>query len=232
MRCLQESVSSRLKLLVLFFAAIGLLAGCGPSVKNYVVDVKYLYTGLPDEQDIQERYTITIARFRDARKIADRRTVGAVTAPWWDDSVPIVPRDKAPADIVMDAVRAQLSKGGFSVSGPAPAWNLEGSTLKKDWGRYVLGGVIEELHLEGKNDPPVCYYDTSVRLVFVMGDTETGEIVRHTAERESMWTQATMNRESMERQINSIFSRVIAEGLEPERVRKMIRNLAPDPPRR
>jgi hypothetical protein len=47
-----------------------------------------------------------------------------------------------------------------------------------------------------------------------------------------MWTQATMNRESMERQINSIFSRVIAEGLEPERVRKMIRNLAPDPPRR
>jgi hypothetical protein len=211
---------------------VGLLGACGPSVKSYVVDMKYLYGGLPEDPEDQERYTITVARFRDVRATVDKRTVGSVTAPWWDDSVPIIPREKTPAEIVTDGVRAQITKGGFTLSGPAPSWNLEGSSLKKDWGRYVLGGFIEELHLEGKNDPPFCYYDASVRLVFVMGDSETGETFRHIVEKESMWTLVTMSQESLERQINTVLSRAIAEGLEPGRVRKMIREVSPNLPRR
>jgi hypothetical protein len=217
---------------IMLAAVLGLLGACGPSVKTYVVDMRYLYGGLPDASYGQEQITINVARFRDARRNVDRRAVGAVKAPWWDDSVPIVPRERTPAEIVTDGVRAQLTKEGFALSGPAPLWNLEPATLDKAWGRYILGGVIEELYLNGKDDPPFSYYDASVRLTFVLGDTETGAIERFTQERESSQTLVTMNVESLERQINTVLSRVIAEGLYEDRVRAAIRDVSQGRPSR
>lgn len=217
---------------IMLVAAVTLLGACGPSVKSYVVDMRYLYVGPPDESYGQEKITINVARFRDARRTVDRRAIGAVKAPWWDDAVPIVSKGKTPAEIVTDGVRAQLTKEGFTLSGPAPVWNLEGTTLDKAWGRYVLGGVVEELYLDGKDDPPFCYYDASVRLTFVLGDTETGAVKRFTQERESSQTLVTMNQESLERQINTVLSRVIAEGLYEDRVRAAIRDVSQGQPSR
>jgi hypothetical protein len=211
---------------IMFTIAMGLLGGCGPSVKTYVVDMRYIYGGLPDASSGQEKIAINVARFRDARRNVDRRAIGAVRAPWWDDSVPIVPKERMPAEIVTDGVRSQLAKEGFTLSGPAPVWNLEPTTLDKAWGRYVLGGVIEELYLDGKDDPPFSYYDASVRLTFVLGDTQTGAVTRFTQERESSQTLLTMNVDNLERQINTVLSRVIAEGLYEDRVRAAIRDVS------
>jgi len=217
---------------IMLATAMGFLGGCGPSVKTYVVDMRYIYGGLPGESYGQEKITINVARFRDARRTVDRRAIGAVKAPWWDDSVPIVPKEKTPAEIVTDGVGAQLTKEGFTLSGPAPVWNLEPATLDKAWGRYVLGGVIEELYLDGKDDPPFSYYDASVRLTFALGDTQTGAVTRFTRERESSQTLVTMNLDSLERQINTVLSRVIAEGLYEDRVRAAIRDVSQgEPPR-
>ncbi len=216
----------RVRFLVSICAAISLFTGCGPSVKSYVVDMHYLYSGVPADADGQEKYTINVARFRDGRMLPDKRAVGAVRAPWWDESVPIMPKAGMPADIVTDGVKAQLSKGGFALSGPAPVWNLEPATLDKAWGRYVLGGTIEELYLEGKDDPPFCFHDASVRLTFVLGNTETGAVKRFTMEREGLSTPATLSEDSLERLINSVLSRVIAEGLYEDRVRATIRDVS------
>jgi hypothetical protein len=217
---------------IMLAAAMSLLGGCGPSVKTYVVDMRYIYGGLPDASYGQEKITINVARFRDARRNVDRRAIGAVRAPWWNDSVPIVPKEKTPAEIVTDGVRSQLAKEGFTLSGPAPVWNLEPATLDKAWGRYVLGGVIEELYLDGKDDPPFSYYDASVRLTFVLGDTQTGAFARFTQERESSQTLLTMNVDNLERQINTVLSRVIAEGLYEDRVRAAIQDVSQGQPSR
>jgi hypothetical protein len=212
---------------IMLAAAVFLLGGCGPSVKAYVVDMRYLYSGPPDEPYGQEKYTINVARFRDGRMTADKRTVGVVRAPWWDEAVPIVPKERTPAEIVTDGARAQLAKDGFSLSGPAPLWNQEPATLDKAWGRYVLGGTIEELYLDGKNDPPFCFYDASVRLTFVLGNTETGIVKRFTVEREGFSTPTTLSEDSLERLISSVLSRVIAEGLNEDRVRQALRDISP-----
>ncbi len=232
MERVRESATSRLMVLVLICAAVSLLGGCGPSVKSYVVDMHFLYGGVPDGPDGQEKYTINVARFRDGRMTADKRTIGVVRAPWWDEAVPIVPKVGTPAEIVKDGVRAQLAKEGFTLSGPAPVWNQEPATLDKAWGRYVLGGTIEELYLDGKNDPPFCFYDASVRLTFVLGNTDTGVVKRFTVEREGYSTPTTLSEDSLERLINSVLSRVIAEGLFEDRIRTAIREVSQGQPSR
>jgi len=206
--------------------AVALLSGCGPSVKSYVIDMRYLYSGIPPGTDDQEKYTVRVTRFRDVRAIVDRRTVGWVKAPWWDESVPILPRAKTPAEIVTEAARAQLVRSGLNVSGPAPVWDLNAGTLDKEWGRYVLGGQIEELYAEGKNDPPFCFYDASARITYVLADTETGRLARFTAEKDHVMTQTTITAESLERQVNTVFSMVIADGLESDKLRALIRRLS------
>jgi hypothetical protein len=232
MKGIQESATGRLMVLVMICAAIGLLAGCGPSVKSCVVDMRYLYSGVPDGPDGRESYTINVARFRDGRMVADKRAIGTVDAPWWNEAVPIVPRAGMPADIVTDSVKAQLYKNGFTLSGPAPVWNLEEKTLDKAWGRYVLGGVIEELFVAGKNDPPFSYNDASVRITFVLGNTETGMVKRFTQEKEGYQTLVSINAGDLERQINSVLSQAIAEGLYEDRVRAALREVSRGAPAR
>jgi hypothetical protein len=232
MKGIQESATGRLMVLVMICAAIGLLAGCGPSVKSCVVDMRYLYSGVPDGPDGRESYTINVARFRDGRMVADKRAMGTVDAPWWNEAVPIVPRAGMPADIVTDSVKAQLYKNGFTLSGPAPVWNLEEKTLDKAWGRYVPGGVIEELFVAGKNDPPVSYNDASVRITFVLGNTETGMVKRFTQEKEGYQTLVSINAGDLERQINSVLSQAIAEGLYEDRVRAALREVSRGAPAR
>lgn len=232
MEGIRGPATSRLVILVLLCAAVSLLTGCGPSVKSYVVDMRYLYGGLPDGPDGREKVTINVARFRDGRMVPDKRVIGTVKAPWWSDGVPVVPKTGMPADIVTDGVKAQLSKGGFALSGPAPVWNLEEATLDKAWGRYVLGGVIEELYLAGKNDPPFSYNDASVRITFVLGNTETGTVKRFTQEKEGYQTLVSVNESDLERQINSVLSQAIAEGLYEDRVRAAVREVSPPAPAR
>ncbi len=232
MERMRESATSRLMVLILICAATSLFTGCGPSVKSYVVDMRYLYGGLPDESYGQGKISINVARFHDGRMTPDKRTVGVVRAPWWDDAVPITPKGGTPAEIVTDGVRAQLAREGFALSGPAPAWNLEPAALDKAWGRYVLGGTIEELHLEGKNDPPFCFYDATARLTFVLGNTETGTVKRFAVEKEGHSTPATLSEDSLEKLINSVLSRAILEGLYEDRLSAAIRDVAQVEPSR
>ena len=223
MEGIRRSATGRLTALILLCAAVSFLAGCGPSVKSYVVDMRYLYGGVPDGPDGRETITINVARFRDGRTVPDKRVIGTVRAPWWSDGVPVVPKAGMPADIVTDGVKAQLSKGGFALSGPAPVWTLEEATMDKAWGRYVLGGVVEELYLAGKHDPPFSYNDASVRITFVLGNTQTGTIKRFTQEKEGYQTLVSVNESDLERQINSVLSQAIAEGLYEDSVRAALR---------
>ncbi len=232
MKGVQESAASRLTVLILICAAVSFLGGCGPSVKSYVVDMRYLYGGVPDGPDGREKAAINVARFRDGRMIPDRRVIGTVKAPWWSDGIPVVPKAGMPADIVTDGVKAQLAKGGFALSGPAPVWNLEEATLDKAWGRYVLGGVIEELFVTGKNDPPFSYNDASVRITFVLGNTETGMVKRFTQEQEGYQTLVSVNEGDLQRQINSVLSQAIAEGLYEDRVRSALKEISTSAPSR
>ena len=191
--------------------------------------MRYLFAGPLDEGEGQERAAVNVARFRDGRVAVDKRTVGTVKAPWWRESVPILLKEKTPAEIVADGVRAQLFRSGFIVTGPPARWNLETATLDRSWGRYVLGGVIEEMVLNGKNDPPFCDYEASVKLTFVLGDTQTGRTERFSLERESFFLWFTMTEDSLERQINSVVSQIIAEGLQGERILQVLRALSNKP---
>ena len=90
--------------------------------------------------------------------------------------------------------------------------------------------MIEELYLDGRNDPPFCTYEASVRLAFVLGDTKTRRTKRFFMERESFLRLATMNEDSLERQINTVLSQAIAEGLSEANLFRALRDVSREEP--
>jgi hypothetical protein len=150
------------------------LAGCTP--KLYSIDLKYLSSGSSPVTTGDRKMVVTVAAFNDARTGGEDLKVGRVTTPL-GGLTSVLPRTLTPTAAISTVVKDVLVRSGYQVSVAMPSWDLQESTIRKDWGKFLVGGNIDELEVICRNDIPIKTYEARAKLTIVMADVSTGKIV-------------------------------------------------------
>lgn len=197
---------------------LSFLSACAPAL--YSVDVKY--TGAPAGVPAAAQQTVvTIAQFHDARPGGEDLQIGRVTTAVGGLTT-VVPKNLKPSEAVSAVVKDVLVKSGYQVGLTMPAWNLQKSTLRKEWGRIVIGGNIDQLEIVCRNDIPIKTYDSRVKLTFFIADAQTGEIIRQieTASSNSL-EHIYFSEEMMGQQISSAITDAVEKAFDGNTRKKM-----------
>lgn len=205
-------------LFLLFF-----ITGCAPTI--YSVDLKYMAsdTALPTASSGQ-KFIMTVAAFNDARPGGEDLLIGRVTTAL-GGSTSVIPKYMNPSASVSTIVKNVLVKSGYQVSVAMPAWTLRESAIQKDWGKFVVGGSIDELEVVCQNDIPIKTYDSRVKVTIVIADVQTGKIIHQVsaAGRNSL-EHVYFSEEMLGQQISSAITEAVVKAFEGEALKKGILN--------
>jgi len=189
-----------------------LLFSCAP-VNLYTVTMQYLppETAAPAAAKAAS-IPVTVAAFNDAREIDDTIRIGTVVLSDGKE-VPILPKDRRPAETVTDAVRKCLSEEGYSPSPETPAWNLKIDSIDKLWGTaFLIGGTIDRLDVVCHKEGIKKTYRTDVKLTIVFADARGARILRTTeAAATSSLVHVSFSEEMLGQQISATLSKAIRQ---------------------
>lgn len=202
----------------IFRTAISLLllimvSGCAPTL--YSVDLKYMAsTAPPDSVAGQQTFVMTVAGFNDGRPGGEDLLIGRVTTAM-GGVTRVIPKTMGPADAVSTIVKDVLVKSGYQVSVAMPSWNLQEDAIRKEWGRILVGGNIDELEVICRNDIPIKTYDARVSLTMVLADVKTGKIFHRmsTASKNSL-EHVYFSEEMLGQQISSAITEAVEKAFE------------------
>ncbi|MFH1080579.1 MAG: hypothetical protein V1766_10040 [Pseudomonadota bacterium] len=213
-----SAVPSMFSLLLLFF-----IAGCAPTL--YSVDLKYMTSdAAPPISTSGKKFIITVAAFNDARPGGEDLLIGRVTTAM-GDLTSIIPKTMKPSDAVSTIVKDVLVKSGYQVSVAMPVWNLQESEIRKEWGKLLIGGSINELEVFCQNDIPIKTYDSRVRVTMVIADVQTGKIIYQVsaASRNSL-EHVYFSEEMLSQQISGAITEAVEKAFEGNALKEKIQN--------
>jgi hypothetical protein len=203
--------------LLLVLSAIG----CAPKIYN--VNMRYQPTKMiPPAVTDGRKFSLTVAAFIDRRKMDDTLLIGRVIHSD-GSSIPILPKYVKAPDAVAAALRELLIQSGYGVSPEKAAWDLQESTIRRDWGRILVGGAIEELDITCLDEIPRKRYSARARVTLVFADVQKKRIFyRITSESSSTLDHIIFSEEKLESQINGVLSEAMEKALEgPETARQI-----------
>lgn len=198
------------------------MAGCAPSVYN--VNMRYQPTKVaaPAVTD-GRKFSLTVATFIDRRKMDDTLLIGRVIRSG-GSSIPVLPSYVKAPDAVAAALRELLGQSGYAVSPEKAAWDLEEKTIQPDWGRILVGGVIEELDVTCLDAFPRKRYSATARVTLLFADVQRKRIFyRITSESGSQLDHIIFSEEKLESQINGVLSEALEKAVGGSEVVKQIR---------
>lgn len=198
------------------------VVGCAPTL--YSVDVKYLASSTPlPAVASDQKFIVAVTAFNDMRPGGEDLLIGRVTTPLGGFTT-IIPKNMKPSDAVSTIVKDVLVKSGYQVSVTMPAWNLQESAIRKDWGKIIVGGNIEELEIVCQNDIPIKTYDARVKLTVVVADTQTGKIIYQvsTASKNSL-EHVYLSEEMLGQQISGAITEAVEKALEGNSLKEKIK---------
>jgi len=211
------------------------LQACTPAL--YHVDLKYQ----PTEKFIRMHntrpdYLITVAEFNDVRKTDDRLKMGKVTIDHFSEvtvlgknttekgrTIPVYSNYPNVSDAVTMNVRDYLFKSGYWLSDDIPRWNLRKKTIKKAWGKILIGGNINELTVNCDGEFPMLKCRSRVNLTLTIADIPKKKViykssVEGSASREELYFSEGV----LEAQINAVFSDALDRMFNDPEVKKQI----------
>lgn len=209
---------------------IGLLlmvsaVGCAPATYN--VNMRYQPTKVvtPAVTD-GRKFSVTVATFLDRRKMDDPVLLGRVIQSD-GSSIPILPRYVKAPDALAMALRELLGQSGYSVSPEKATWDLEEKTIRPEWGRILVGGVIEELDVTCFDTFPRKRYNARARVTLHFADVQKKRILfRISSESSSQLDHILFSEEKLESQISGVLSEALEKAVEgPETVRRIRESL-------
>lgn len=212
------AVSAMISLFFLFFAT-----GCTPTL--YTVDLKYMTSvTAPSAAAGGKKFIMTVASFNDARPGGKDLLVGRVNTALGGPT-PVIPKNMKPSAAVSTIVKDILVKSGYQVSVTMPAWNLQESDIRKEWGKILIGGNIDQLEVVCQNDFPIKTYESRARVTMVIADIQTGKIIHQvsTASRNSL-EHVYFSEEMLGQQISSAITEAVAKAFESDALKEKIRN--------
>jgi hypothetical protein len=208
----------------LLLALIGLpllLGGCAP--KLYNLNLRYIPTKVikPAVTD-GRKFSVTVASFTDRRKMDDTQLIGRVIRS--DGTpIPILPKYIKPTDAVSSALRELLTRTGFSLSPDRPAWSLEETSIRPEWGTILVGGTIDELDVTCVESLTTKRYSARARITLIFADVQKRRIFYKVgSESTSSLDHIFFSVERLESQINGVLSDAMEKALEgPETGRRI-----------
>ncbi|HUH66660.1 MAG TPA: hypothetical protein VLZ07_09505 [Syntrophales bacterium] len=202
-----------------------LLCGCAPAL--YHVDLKYEPSGtsIQPEKELQD-FLVTVATFNDVRKVDDSLYMGKVKT-LEGGTVPIAPRrNKVPQEVTA-TIRDYLLKAGYKLTKDIYSWDLREETIKRDWGRILVGGNIDDLEIVCEESFPVKTYKAKVRLTFVLADVPEKKVFyRASVESSNSLKDVSFSPELLAKEINGVLSDAMERMFNDPKMRKTIEEKA------
>jgi hypothetical protein len=206
------------------FVCLGLLlfmAGCTP--KLYNIDMRYEPTkAIRPAPGDGRKYSLTVASFIDQRKISDTLLIGRVIQR--DGTpIPILPKYVKPMDAVAAALRSLLTQAGYAVAPDKPAWDLQETSIRPEWGTLLVGGTIDELDVTCLDNLTMKRYSAKARVTLTFADVQKKRIFyRITSESSSSLEHIIFSEEKLQSQINGVLSDAMEKAIEgPEAARRI-----------
>jgi hypothetical protein len=212
------AVPAIVSLFLLFF-----VTGCAPTL--YSVNLKYMTSAtVPPAAAGGQKFIMTVAAFNDARPGGEDLLIGRVTTAL-GGLTSVIPKNMKPSAAVSTIVKDILVKSGYQVSVAMPAWNLHESNIRKEWGKLLIGGNINDLEIICQNDIPIKAYDSRVRVTMVIADIQTGKIIHQvtTASNNSL-EHVYFSEEMLGQQISSAITEAVEKAFEGDTLKEKIQN--------
>lgn len=209
---IKESLSIMHKRDVLpFMLMLSLTLLCAGCATSYSVALRYrpqepAKTNAPPQPDGMFSACI----FSDMRAyLTSKRQVGLrITADGAE--VPINSTALLPGYAVAEAIKACLFSRGCSVYGGLPAWNMQPESTERQWGRFAIGGIIDEFEARAWEDMGLTRYRTQIKLRVTVADVPGRRIIYKTVVDASTSLQHVYFSEAlMQREINRALSAAI-----------------------
>jgi len=200
------------------------LLACTPSL--YSVNLQYEPSAIViPAADKGQKLIVTVALFNDARPGGEDLQIGRVLTAA-GGLYTVLPRNLKPGAAVSAIVKDILVKSGYRVSVAAPAWNLKEDTVKKEWGRILVGGNIEALEITCQSDVPIISYRSRVKLNFAFADVLTGKtFYRVTTESNNTLEHVYFTEALLGQQISSALSEAAEKAFEGGTLKEKIREV-------
>ena len=198
------------------------LQACAPP-SLYHAHLKYEPTGTSRMMEkVGPDFLMTVAMFNDIRMTDNKSQLGSVTT-IGGSIVPILPEQMKVSDAVTANIREYLYLSGYRISNDVPIWDLSEDTIKKSWGKILVGGNIDQLEITCEDSFPVKTYQTKLKLTFVFADVQKKKIFyRSSIENSSSLEEASFSETILDQQISKVLSEALEKMLNDTEMRKKI----------
>jgi len=196
--------------LILALLFISLMCVSCSSVSSYNVNIKYEPTKAVSRPDSDlSKVVFTVAEFNDSRKIDNRYIIGRVVDTK-DREIPVITIQQEPSSSIAHALRDALYKANLTVAGDIPKWDLQEKGIKKEWGRIVIGGNIQQLEGVVKEGLTTKAYEAKANIKLMVGDVKKAQIFYiPTYESANTWTDISVSDEKIQKILNSVITTII-----------------------
>ncbi len=216
---------------IILLTLVALLFTACSSVSVYNVSLNYEPTKQATKPDITlNRVIFIVTEFNDLRDIENKNIVGKVVDTKGKE-IPIVSLDKRPSYAFANSLKDVLFRSGLTVAGDIPKWDNKEGSIKKDWGRIVIGGNINEINLVVKDGIATKTYEAKANVRIMVGDTKSLKVFYiPTYESANTVTDITFSEEKAQRNLNAVISTVIDRMMaDKELWNKIAENIKKDP---
>lgn len=117
--------------------------------------------------------TVTVASLKDSRKAEDKKVIGSR-----DGEVMFVTTTHTPSKAVSESIRRYLEARGYIAGRVEAEWDGRAETIRPEWGKYAVGGVLEEFSLAAETSAFRAEYRCTVKLEVSVCDVRKKEIIR------------------------------------------------------
>lgn len=171
-----QQADQRLMISILMIVAVIALSACTPATRYAVNMTPDPVRNVVPAGDKMKGIYITVATFNDLRTLADKSMVGTVSKSE-GEKLPVVLANTRPADAVTSGVKSYLTRAGYTLVNMSPAWDLKPSGIGKYWGRFVIGGNVENFEIICEKSAMKARYKTRVYLNMALADVQKAAII-------------------------------------------------------
>ena len=194
----------RLTIIVFIFLAFS-LASCD-STKNYPLTL--LYQPVNPQYEKTGIAIITVATFTDKRPVSNKRMLGAI------DGAEFVALLDDPAVALSKGFAVYLVNRGYTVNRTDEVWDGDVRSIKPEKGNFLIGGTLDNLSINVKNQLLKTEYDCSVKFTVSIVDAKTKELLhREKFDDTSSYVTLPFSREKGEELINAALSDAVEKSL-------------------
>lgn len=197
--------------LLKFLLPLGLTILCAGCATSYSVSLRYRpQAAVAAPEQLPAGSMFSACRFVDMRAyVPDKRQLG-IRVLANGNEVPVSSISLPPADAIASAIKTYLFSQGCSVYGWLPDWDLNSGTIDSHWGRFAIGGRINEFRARAWEDMGLTCYRTTIVLRVVVADVRSRRIIYSAVVDAGSTLQHLYFSETfMQREINNAFSSAV-----------------------